>query len=167
LGAILLQIWLILDKTDGLIARYRKSISSFGKFLEELNGAVVAALFFSSIGFAASKLPGFLPFQFKLPPYFFIIFGILTSFFIVFRHLAFRHFEIVFQKKESKPLIKSNLSKIVVKFSGVYSLAQPIFILAILFKFLGFYVLTYFLIHLILMLASIIILIRNASKITD
>jgi phosphatidylglycerophosphate synthase len=172
LGAILLQIWLILDKTDGLVARYRKSISSLGKFLEELNGTIIAALFFSSTGFAASKLPGFLPFQFKLPLYFFIIFGILTSFFIIFRHLIFRHFEAIFfteNKSKAEYLISTGrlsiFYKIALKFLGIYSLAQPLLIFAIIFNFLGLYTLVYFIIQGIAMLTTISLLVYRASKI--
>ena len=52
-GAILMQFWLILDKVDGVIARYRKTVTRFGEFLEEFDGTIIAALFFSSIGIAA------------------------------------------------------------------------------------------------------------------
>lgn len=172
LGAILMQLWLILDKVDGVIARYRKMVTPFGKFLEELDGAVIAALFFSSIGVAASKFPGFLSFFPKFPPNLFIIIGILTSFFIIFRHLAFRHFEAVFLKEKevkSKSLYNSGrlaiFYKMTIKFLGIYSLAQPIFILAIIFNFLGLYILVYFIMQGVAMLANVIYLLYKASKI--
>jgi phosphatidylglycerophosphate synthase len=171
LGASLLQIWLILDKTDGLIARYRKSISSFGKFLEELNGAVIAALFFSSIGFAASKFPGFPISLQKIPSIYFVIFGISTSFFVIFRQLIFNYFDAIFSKEEktkSQTLFGegfiSIFYKTILKFSGIYSLAQPILILAIIFNFLGLYILFYFFLQFLIMLSNIIFLSLKASK---
>lgn len=164
-GGILIQIWLILDKTDGIIARFQKTTNKFGEFFEELNGEIISALFFSSIGIAASKFPGFLPISFKLPLYFFIILGTLTSFFVIFRHLVFRYFEIIFKEKGAQDEFLSKtglLSKIFVKFSGVYSLAQPIFILAIIFNFLGLYTLIYFLGQGLALLVSIFSLILKA-----
>ena len=170
LGAILMQVWLILDKIDGFVARYRKMESLFGKFLEEFSGSLIAALFFSSIGVAASKFPGFLPFS--LSPYLFIILGILTSFFVIFRHLIFRHFEAVFFKEKeikSESLFTSgalsNFYKIAIKFSGIYNLAQPLLLLAIIFNFLGLYTLIYFLIQGVAMLANVSFLIYRTSKI--
>jgi phosphatidylglycerophosphate synthase len=172
LGAILMQIWLILDKTDGVIARYRKMESLFGKFLEEFSGSLIAALFFSSIGVAASKFPGFLPFSLQLPPYLFIILGILTSFFVIFRHLIFRHFEATcFKDKELKTESLFNSGalatfyKMAIKFLGIYSLAQPLFIFAIIFNFLGLYTLVYFIIQGLAMLANVSFLVYRASKI--
>lgn len=172
LGAILMQLWLIFDKADGIIARYRKTTSKLGEFLEEFSGAVIAALFFSSIGVAASKLPGFLPFSLKFSPHFFIILGILTSSFVIFRHLVFRHFEAIFlRKKETKSASLftsgrlSTLYKMAIKFLGIYSLAQPIFILAIIFNFLGLYTLVYFAIQGLAMLANVNFLVYRASKI--
>ncbi len=171
LGAILMQLWLILDKTDGVIARFRKVANKFGEFFEELNGALMAVLFFSSIGFASSRLPGSLPAFVYFPPKIFIILGLTTSLFVVFRHLISRHFEVVFwQNKEVDLSFPSSgrlasLYKILVKFSGVYSLAQPIFILALIFNFLGLYTFVYFVLQGALMLASVAKLIYRASKI--
>lgn len=174
LGAILMQDWLILDKVDGVIARYRKTVSKFGEFLEELDGAIIAALFFSSIGIAASKFPGFLPFSFELSPHLFIILGILTSFFVIFRHLVFRHFEAIFLKEKeikSESLFNSGVLapfyKITIKFLGIYSLAQPLLILTIIFNFLGLYTLIYFVIQGMAMLANVSFLIYEASKMYD
>lgn len=170
LGAILLQVWLILDKTDGFIARYRKTVSSFGEFLEEFNGALIATLFFSSIGIAASKFPGFLPFFQISSSKLFVTLGMLTSFFIIFRQLIFLHFKtILFKEKKIKDetLFKGAsriFYKIILKFSGIYSLAQPIFILAILFNFLGLYILFYFSLQFSITLANVIFLFFKASK---
>jgi len=170
LGAILMQVWLIIDKVDGVIARYKKTITRFGEFLEEFDGAVIAALFFSSIGVAASKLPGFLPFSLQFSPHLLIILGVLTSFFVIFRHLIFRHFEAVFPRgKESEgghSFGSGRLAifyKMAVKFLGIYSLAQPFLILAIIFNFLGLYTLVYFIIQGVAMLASVSFLVYKAS----
>jgi phosphatidylglycerophosphate synthase len=167
LGGILMQIWLILDKTDGVVARLKKASTKFGEFFEELNGSLTAALFFISIGFAASKLPGFLPFY--LPPEIFIFLGMGTSLSILLRHLIARHFEVVFQNKNISAVFNgkgllASFYNLTVKFSGVYSLAQPIFVLSAIFNFLGLYVVVYFLIQGLLMLANSVYLLVKANK---
>lgn len=172
LGAILMQLWLIFDKVDGVVARYRKMVTSFGEFLEEFDGTVIAALFFSSIGVAASKFPGLLLINLEFPPHLFIILGILTSFFVIFRHLVFRHFEAVFLNEKGTKSASfftsgalSAFYKMAIKFLGIYSLAQPIFISAIIFNFLGLYTLVYFIIQGVAMLANVSFLVYRASKI--
>jgi len=169
IGGILMQFWLIFDKTDGLVARFKNTTSKFGEFFEELNGSLIAVLFFLSIGFASSKFPGFLPFSLYFPPKIFIILGLATSLFIIFRHLISRHFEAVFQNNQVNGNISdgglfANLYKIVIRFSGVYSLAQPIFLIAAIFNFLGLYILVYFIIQGVLMLANVFYLINKAAK---
>jgi len=168
-GGILMQIWLVLDKTDGLVARFRKTSTKFGEFFEELNGSLIAVLFFASISFAASKFPGFLPDFLKISSSTFVILGILTSLFVVFRHLINRYFEIIFQSKETATEffgrgLLTDLHKLTLKFSGVYSLAQPIFIMAIISNFLGLYTLIYFIIQGVAMLANLSFLVYKASK---
>jgi phosphatidylglycerophosphate synthase len=168
LGGILMQIWLILDKTDGLVARTKKTTSKMGKFLEEFNGSLMAVLFFLSIGIAASGFPGFL--NFYIPPKIFIILGLTTSLFVAFRHLISSHFAAVFSESGSDGGIFANSGRISglynfsVKFTGVYSLAQPIFLLAAIFNFLGLYVVVYFLIQGLLMLANSVYLLLKANK---
>jgi hypothetical protein len=159
-GGILMQIWLVLDKTDGIVARMTKKSSKFGEFFEEVNGSLTAALFFTSIGFAASKFPGFFPNSVTFSSNIFALFGIFTSFFVVFRHLAARHFEAVFGNEKTSVFpsqgLFGSLYGFTVKFSGVYSLAQPIFILAAVFNFLGLYTLAYFIFQGFLMVAHVV-----------
>ena len=170
-GAILMQFWLILDSIDGNIARYRKTFTSFGKFLEELDGTIMSALFFSSIGVAASGIPGFIPFSIDIPSYWFIILGIITSFSVIFRHLISRHFEaIFFQNKEfrNESLFElgflPNFYRSAIKFLGIYSLAQPLLILAVIFNFLGLYTIVYFLMNIVGMFVNITLIILKAKK---
>jgi phosphatidylglycerophosphate synthase len=168
LGGLLMQIWLILDKTDGVVARLGKTTTKFGEFFEEFNGSLLAALFFTSIGFAASGFSGFLIFY--IPPKIFIILGLATSLFVIFRHLIFCHFAIVFSGTKKGDGVFSGSGKISaiynfsIKFTGVYSLAQPIFLLALIFNFLGLYTLVYFFIQGALMLASSVYLLAKAGS---
>lgn len=168
-GGLLMQVWLILDKTDGIIARSNKRTTKFGEFFEELNGSLVAVLFFVSIGFAAARYPGFIPSFFKIHPPLFMLLGVFTSLFVAARHLIARHFEVIFREGKNGSAYNgggliAGLYGFTVKFSGVYSLAQIIFLLALVFNFLGLYTITYFLIQGALMLANTIYLSILASK---
>lgn len=167
LGGVLMQVWLILDKTDGIVARLKNSPTKFGEFFEEFNGSLIAVLFFGSIGYASSKFPGILPFE--IPSFLFILMGACTSLFVALRHLMFRHFEVIFQDKEITASVSGRgflavFYNLTVKFSGVYSLAQPIFLGAVIFNFLGFYTTAYFLIQGTLMFASMAYLLISAGK---
>lgn len=170
-AALLMQFRVVLDSVDGNIARYKKTFSTLGKFLEEMDGCILSAIFFSAIGLSASHFPGFLPFGIEISPFAFIILGILTSFFIVFRHLVFRHYEAVYSpaqnlKNESFFAGKgiSVIYRTVIKFLGIYSLAQPLLVLAILFNFLGIYTILYFLMHAVAMSVNVGILFLRAAK---
>lgn len=150
-GAILMQIWLILDSVDGNIARYKKTFTLFGKFLEEINGTIMSVLFFSSVGFAASRMPGFLPQFVEIPYYMFSILGLIASFSIIFRHLISRHFEVIYYKDQefkNESLFRSGfistIYRAAIKFLGIYSLAQPLLLLAVIFNLLGLYIIIYF-----------------------
>jgi len=170
-GTILLELWLVLDSVDGNVARYRKTPTLLGKFLEEVDGAMMSALFFTSIGFAASKIPGFLPKFLNFPFYIFIILGILTSFLVIFRHLITVHYNYIFSdSKQYSPedtFNKSSISflyNIAIKFLGIYSLAQPLLIIAAMFNFLGIYTIVYFSMHLMVTIGTISLLFSKAKK---
>lgn len=49
-GALLVNIWLILDYIDGNIARYQKSSSAYGDFIDTLGGYIAYGLLFFSAG---------------------------------------------------------------------------------------------------------------------
>ena len=50
-GAMLLQLWMLFDYVDGEIARYRKSCSLSGIYLDELNHMIVEPLMFVCVSF--------------------------------------------------------------------------------------------------------------------
>jgi len=49
-GAILINVWALLDYTDGQIARWNKTSGNFGRFLDNLCDIGVAGLVFLSLG---------------------------------------------------------------------------------------------------------------------
>lgn len=57
LGAALINAWLLLDCTDGNIARYQKTFSTYGAFLDTLGGYAAYALVFLAAGVGAYNRP--------------------------------------------------------------------------------------------------------------
>ncbi len=55
IGALLLQLMVLLDNVDGEIARYRKQTSLKGRFLEFIGNIVVEPLIFVSLSFGVYK----------------------------------------------------------------------------------------------------------------
>jgi hypothetical protein len=58
LGAGLINVWLLLDCADGNIARYHKTFSTYGAFLDSIGGYAAYALVFLAAGVALSNRPG-------------------------------------------------------------------------------------------------------------
>ena len=69
-GAVLLQLWYLLDHVDGQIARYRKAASLTGRFFDYLMHHVTHSVIFFSLGFYVYRLTGSL---------FWLLWGFVTS----------------------------------------------------------------------------------------
>jgi hypothetical protein len=90
---------------------------------------------------------------------------------VIFRHLITVHYNYIFsdQKQYSPEQTFNNspisfLYNIAIKFLGIYSLAQPLLILAAAFNLLGIYTIAYFLMHLTVMSGTIIFLFVKAKN---
>lgn len=70
LGAILLQVWYLLDHVDGQIARYRGTACLTGRFFDFLTHHVIHGVLFFALGFYAFQAAGSL---------FFVVWGFVMS----------------------------------------------------------------------------------------
>jgi len=52
-GAVCINLWLLLDLVDGNIARYRKTCSGYGDFLDTVAAYLVLGVFFLGVGIGA------------------------------------------------------------------------------------------------------------------
>ena len=168
-GVILMQFWLVLDCADGNIARYRNTFTRSGRFLEDIEDCLVTALLFSSIGIAASKMPGYIPFITKIYSYHFVILGILSSFVVIFRKLIFRNFQIIFwEGKEEKNInfFNTDMLRTIYKMGqnllGIYSFIHIVILLSAVFNLLGLFTIVYFVINTAGMLFNTFQMIRKA-----
>lgn len=57
IGAVLINVWALLEHVDGNIARCTNSCSRYGAFLDFLSGSVIAPLLFISIGIGLFRHP--------------------------------------------------------------------------------------------------------------
>jgi len=85
--------------------------------------------------------------------------------------LATAHFHSIFfagKQYEPEPIFEKSsfsfLYKTAIKFLGVYSLAQPLLILAVVFNLLGLYTIIYFLMHLMVTAGILIFLLLKAKN---
>ncbi|KKL04929.1 hypothetical protein LCGC14_2611150 [marine sediment metagenome] len=56
LGAVLVNVWALLDYVDGEVARRRGIANDFGRFLDNLADIAIASILFVSIGIVASRI---------------------------------------------------------------------------------------------------------------
>lgn len=78
-GAVLLQIWYLLDHVDGQIARYRGTASLAGRFFDFLTHHIIHGTIFFSLGLYGYSKTGAL---------FFVIWGFVSSLSIVIFNLT-------------------------------------------------------------------------------
>lgn len=57
-GILLFNLWIILDCVDGNIARYRKTFSQYGEFIDAVGGYFATTFLFSSLGYLSFRLFG-------------------------------------------------------------------------------------------------------------
>lgn len=168
-GALLMQLWLLLDCTDGNIARCQKTFTLLGRFLEDIADCLVPALLFSSVGMAAARMPGYIPFGVQISSSIFVVLGVLSSFAVIFRKLIFRNFQIVFwEGKEEKNISFFNVGMLRTVYRmgqnllGVYSFIHIVILLAAIFNLLGLFTIVYFIMNTAGTLVNVLQMIRKA-----
>lgn len=67
IGVSLFSLWIILDCVDGNIARYKKTFSEYGEYIDAVGGYFASALLFLSLGYLAYKTS-----EYSNPEYFYI-----------------------------------------------------------------------------------------------
>jgi phosphatidylglycerophosphate synthase len=168
-GLILMQLWLLLDCVDGNIARFRHKFTSLGAFLEDLASGLFPPLLFSSVGVAASKMPGYVPFSVHIPASVFMVLGILSSLTVTLRKLVLRNYQIIYwggQEQKNAIFFGSGVLAV------LYRIAQNIFcmssfihivlLLAAIFELLGLFTIVYFMANTLGMFLNIIQMVRKA-----
>jgi phosphatidylglycerophosphate synthase len=149
-GAALLNIWLVLDFVDGNIARYEKTCSRYGEFIDAMGAYLAHLSFFAAgVGFYVSRNSLLLSsFEWPVEEYsaVILILGSIASLAAIWIRLIFQKFkntfpDLNFEKSEilsvrstaSISAVLLNLGHNLVNLSG---LLLPVFFLAAAFRLL-------------------------------
>ena len=101
IGALLVNVWFIIDCVDGNIARCRKSFSRYGDFIDTLSGYIMYTLLFISVGIAAFNYSDSLLVTLQIKRNTFLTLGIWSSFANIFPRLIYQKFMNTFQDARS------------------------------------------------------------------
>ena len=156
-GALMVNLGFVLDCVDGNIARYRKSFSPFGEFIDALVGYIVTAFLFMSIGVGAFIDPGSsaLLRHAEIFPLFskdvFLFAGFWSSLSYVLVRLGSLRYKTIFTSvpnDDNTKVIASNrfhriISIISRNMFGTSGFFMPLLLFAIVFRLLGLLVLLY------------------------
>ena len=93
-GVLLILLWAILDCVDGEIARFRKTGSSLGSFLDDLGAIILYALLYLSVGITISINSDGLLYP--------LIIGALSSIFAILRWVVNFHYKITLASSNKK-----------------------------------------------------------------
>jgi len=178
-GVLLLNFWIILDCIDGNIARYQKSSSRYGEFLDALSGYFINAFLFLSVGIGAFSYPE--PsfkvinrfFSSGLNESFLIILGAWASLAIILSRLIFHKFQNTFHQTQSFRegfIGKSSKGFIFVIYILIHNLLSPsgflmpILFLAAFFKLLSLFIFFYSLVSSVILIIAIFKFILKSRK---
>ena len=166
-GALILNIWALLEYVDGSVARCTNSSSNYGAFIDDLNASTMSILLFISAGIAAFNHPNL--FVINVNKSVFLFLGCWASLFYIFPRFigdafvkAFSQDQCAFLDDFKKNLSASIASKIRFNIYNTTGLIMPILLLAVIFKFLGFFVLFFALINTCAFIVLISQLLRKA-----
>lgn len=156
-GALMINLGFALDCVDGNIARYRKSFTRYGEFIDALVGYIVAAFLFMSLGIGAfvdpesSSLLGRAEIFPIINRDLFLFAGLWSSLSYVLARLGSLRYKTMFAHSlnddSTNVVISNRFLKIILavirNIFGPSGLFMPLLLFALVFKFLGLIVLLY------------------------
>lgn len=175
-GALLASLYLLLDCVDGNIARYTKSTSPFGKFIDASASYIISSFLFMSIGLGTFMNPNSSillrhseSFFISFNKYIFLIVGFWSAFsYLLARLISLRYKTMIVSSSDNdstKNLISNRffrISSIVFRnIFGVSGFFVPLLLLAAVFRLLGFLALFYAVVNSI---ALIFIMVKTTLK---
>ena len=175
-GALILNIWALLEFVDGNVARYNNSCTSYGAFVDDLNAYTVATLFFISVGVGAFHHPDLWlnSIAINVDNGVFLFLGGWASVFYIFPRFIGNIFVKAFSQEQSafvdelkRDISRSFVSKISFNIYNITGLIMPILLFAVIFKFLCIFVALFALINTAAFVVLITQLLRKARASND
>lgn len=174
IGALLLNIWALLDYVDGDIARYTDSCTSYGAFLDSLNTGIMSTLIFLCAGVGAFQHPDLCLnsiLGMTIDRSLFLFLGGWSSSFYLLTSLTAKEFQELFSQDSSgrvgrmrRSIIKNPLHKLRANISNLGGLVLPILLLAIILNFLSVFVFLWALIPFFASIAGVTLILREARR---
>ena len=177
-GALILNIWALLEFVDGAVARGTNSSSDYGAFIDNLNYQLISVIFFISVGIGAFNHPdSYLSstIQFFLPinidKSVFLILGGLSALFYIFPEIINCSFSSIFSRQQRnvvdrtrEDLFGNSLYQIGwLNIRNTIGLIMPIVVLAVVFKFLSLFIFFYALITVCTSIGITVLILRKAK----
>lgn len=175
-GALILNIWALLEYVDGSVARCTGSTSNYGAFIDDLNASTMGILLFMSAGIGVFNHPDIYLDSFiryflaiNIDKSVFLFVGCWASLFYIFPRFIGDAFVKAFSQEQSafvdelkRDISMSVVSKIRFNIYNITGLVMPILLIAVIFNFLGFFVFLFALINTSAFIILIIQLLRKA-----
>ena len=163
LGAVLLNLWIVLDCVDGNIARSNWSSNRYGEFIDTLSGYIIYIFLFISVGIAAFRHSNmFLEKAKYIDSMVWIILGMGNSLVIILSRLIFQKFANLFSDcKQVKQRLKgeSGLRKLFFRIGhnliSSSGFLLPILFLAVMFNLLNAFLVSYIILNTMALFATI------------
>ena len=137
IGFVCLLVWDILDGVDGNLARYTDNCSNMGCLWDATTGWLAMFVFFLSMGLVAYREHSLVEIAF-IPKYYYLIFGSLAAFGILFPRLVMhKKAGLLGEESVHKEKTRSEYSlakNILLNLISINGLAFLIFVLATIFK---------------------------------
>ncbi|MFC1907528.1 hypothetical protein ACFLW8_05530 [Chloroflexota bacterium] len=178
-GALLINISLLLGYVDGNVARGSNSTSNHGRLLNNISFVIVGSLLFFAAGIGAFRQPDFhldwllrWLFYVELDKSIYLVLGSWTAICMILTSLFLDEFEIIYSSRVARfsgYFLKGNSPwKTLLRRTGYNLIAMivPLLLLAVIFRFLSSFLLFYAMFY---SAASIFILVKliGAARTTD
>lgn len=133
IGVLLFNLWIILDCVDGNIARYKKTFSKYGEFIDAVGGYFATTFLFSSLGIFAYKVP----FD-GIDPAYFLIAGFWATISSLFSRLLYQKYKNIFTGENTAIKPRDNTSSlpmmIAQNIGATSGLVLPASVVAVIFS---------------------------------
>ena len=155
-GALILNIWALLEFVDGTVARATNSSSNYGAFIDNLNAYIMSALLFIGAGVGAFRHPDLWLniLAINIDKSTFLFLGGWTSlFFYIFPRLIGEEFINVFSQNENdlveevkESLLNGSLNRIRLTLVNITGAVTPLLLIAVILHSIGIFIFFYALI---------------------
>ncbi len=159
-------LWNLLDGVDGNIARYKKQFSPMGSVFDAMAGYVAMIFSFFAWGIIAENNQGLIANYINIQRGTFIILGAMSGIFVIFPRFIMHKIISTCGNNESTSALKEKNNYGIIKIIGlnlisISGFVQVLMLTAVLFNWCDLFTIGYFVLNLLIMVASLIKMLRK------